>query len=51
MVGATACVLAAFVAAAAGTGTFPEQNTKLTEECSQVMAFSLESEYGGHGNR
>ena len=43
-VGASACVLAAFVAAVAGAGTFPEQKTKLTEECNQVMAFSLESE-------
>lgn len=42
---------AAFAAAAAGAGAFPEQKTKLTEECSQVMAFSLESEYGGHRNR
>lgn len=30
---------------------FPEQKTKLTEECNQVMAFPLESEYGGHRNR
>lgn len=42
--GVSACVPAAFVAAAAGAGTFPEQKTKLTEECNQVMSFSSESE-------
>lgn len=52
-VGASACGPAAFGAAAARAGAFPGQYKRFnfTEECNQVMAFSLEFEYGGHRNR